>query len=35
MGNVAAIRTLLVREEQRDPRAPALAKVEEMAARRQ
>jgi hypothetical protein len=35
MGNVAAIRTLLVREEQRDPRAQALAKVEEMAARRQ
>jgi hypothetical protein len=35
MGNVAAIRTLLVREEQRDPRKQALALFEEMAARRQ
>ena len=35
MGNVAAIRTLLVREEQKDPRAQALALFEEMAARRQ
>ena len=35
MGNVAAIRTLLVREEQRDPRAEALELFEEMAARRQ
>ena len=35
MGNVAAIRTLLVREEQKDPRAQALAQFEEMAGRRQ
>lgn len=35
MGNVAAIRTLLVREEQKDPRAQALALFEEMAGRRQ
>ena len=35
MGNVAAIRTLLVREEQKDPRKAALALFEEMAARRQ
>jgi hypothetical protein len=35
MGNVAAIRTLLVREEQKDPREAALALFEEMAARRQ
>jgi hypothetical protein len=34
-GNVAAVRTLLVREEQKDPRAQALALIEEMAARRQ
>jgi hypothetical protein len=34
-GNVAAIRTLLVREEQRDPRAQAMALFEAMAARRQ
>jgi Ribbon-helix-helix protein, copG family len=34
-GNVAAIRTLLVREEQMDPRAQALALFEAMAARRQ
>jgi Ribbon-helix-helix protein, copG family len=34
-GNVAAARTLLVREEQKDPRAQALALFEEMAARRQ
>lgn len=35
MGNVSAIRALLVREEQKDPRAQALALFEEMAARRQ
>jgi hypothetical protein len=35
MGNVAAIRTLLVREEQKDPRKATLALFEEMAARRQ
>jgi hypothetical protein len=35
MGNVAAIRMLLVREEQKDPRKAALALFEEMAARRQ
>jgi Ribbon-helix-helix protein, copG family len=35
MGNVAAIRALLVREEQKDPRKAALALFEEMAARRQ
>ena len=35
MGNVAAIRTLLVREEPKDPRAQALALFEDMAARRQ
>jgi hypothetical protein len=35
MGNVAAIRTLLLREEQKDPRRAALALFEEMAARRQ
>jgi hypothetical protein len=35
MGNVAAIRTLLVREEQKDPRAQALALFEAMADRRQ
>ena len=35
MGNVAAIRTLLLREEQKDPRARALALFESMAARRQ
>ena len=35
MGNVAAIRTLLVREEQKDPRAQALALFEAMAGRRQ
>ena len=35
MGNVAAIRTLLVRDEQKDPRAQALARFEEMAGRRQ
>jgi hypothetical protein len=35
MGNVAAIRTLLVREEQKDPRAQALALFEEMAGRKQ
>jgi hypothetical protein len=34
-GNVAAVRTLLVSEEQKDPRAQALALFEEMAARRQ
>ena len=34
MGNVAAIRTL-VREQQKDPRAQALALFESMAARRQ
>jgi hypothetical protein len=34
-GNVAAARTLLVREEQKDPRKQALALFEEMAARRQ
>jgi hypothetical protein len=32
-GNVAAIRTLLVREEQKDPRVQALALFEQMAAR--
>jgi hypothetical protein len=35
MGNVSAIRALLVREEQKDPRRAALALFEEMAARRQ
>jgi hypothetical protein len=35
MGNVAAIRTLLGREERKDPRRAALALFEEMAARRQ
>jgi hypothetical protein len=35
MGNVAAIRALLAREEQKDPRAQALALFEEMAERRQ
>jgi hypothetical protein len=35
MGNVAAIRTPLLREEQKDPRRAALALFEEMAARRQ
>jgi hypothetical protein len=35
MGNVAAIRTLLVREEQKDPRARAIALFQEMAAERQ
>jgi hypothetical protein len=35
MGNVAAIRALLVREEQKDPRAQALALFQEMAERRQ
>ena len=35
MGNVAAIRTLLVREEQKDPRAQALALFAAMADRRQ
>jgi hypothetical protein len=35
MGNVSAIRALLAREEQKDPRKPALALFEEMAARRQ
>jgi hypothetical protein len=35
MGNVAAIRALLAREEQKDPRAQALALFQEMAARRQ
>jgi hypothetical protein len=35
MGNVAAIRTLLAREEWKDPRRAALALFEEMAARRQ
>jgi hypothetical protein len=35
MGNVSAIRALLVREEQKDPRAQALALFEEMAMRRQ
>ena len=34
-GNVSAIRALLIREEQRDPRVQALALFEEMAARRQ
>jgi hypothetical protein len=34
-GNVAPVRTLLVREEHKDPRAQALALFEEMAARRQ
>ena len=34
-GNVAAVRTLLAREEQKDPRKAALALFEEMAARRQ
>ena len=34
-GNVAAVRTLLVREEQKDPRKAALALFEEIAARRQ
>jgi hypothetical protein len=33
-GNVAAARTLLIREEQKDPRKQALALFEEMAARR-
>jgi hypothetical protein len=35
IGNVAAIRALLVREEQKDPRAQALALFQEMAERRQ
>jgi hypothetical protein len=35
MGNVSAIRALLVREDQKDPRRQALALFEEMAARRQ
>jgi hypothetical protein len=35
MGNVAAIRTSLAREERKDPRKAALAMLEEMAARRQ
>jgi metal-responsive CopG/Arc/MetJ family transcriptional regulator len=35
MGNVSAIRALLLREEQKDPRKQALALFEEMAARRQ
>lgn len=35
MGNLSAIRALLVREEQKDPRKKALALFEEMAARRQ
>jgi hypothetical protein len=35
MGNVAAIRTLLAREERKDPRSAALALFEEMAAGRQ
>ena len=35
MGNVSAIRALLAREEQRDPRKQALALFEAMAARRQ
>jgi Ribbon-helix-helix protein, copG family len=35
IGNVAAIRTLLVREEQKDPRKQALALSEAMAANRQ
>jgi hypothetical protein len=36
LGNVAAIRTLLIREEERDPRARALALLQDMAeARRQ
>ncbi len=34
-GNLAAVRTLLVREEQKDPPAQALALFEAMAARRQ
>jgi hypothetical protein len=34
-GNVAAVQTLLVREEQKDQRKAALALFEEMAARRQ
>jgi predicted DNA-binding protein len=34
MGNVAAIRALLVREEQKDPRKAALALFEDMAAAR-
>jgi antitoxin component of RelBE/YafQ-DinJ toxin-antitoxin module len=34
MGNVAAIRTLLVREEQRDPRERALLALEQLAAER-
>jgi hypothetical protein len=35
MGNVAAIRTLLVREEQKDPRKQALALFQAMAERHQ
>jgi hypothetical protein len=35
MVNVAAIRALLARAEQKDPRAQALALFQEMAARRQ
>jgi hypothetical protein len=35
LGNVAAIRTLLAREAQKDPRAQALALFEAMAANRQ
>ena len=35
MGNVAAIRTLLAREQQKNPRKAALALFEEMAAERQ
>jgi hypothetical protein len=35
MGNVSAIRALLAREEQKDPRKAALALFEEMAAKRQ
>jgi metal-responsive CopG/Arc/MetJ family transcriptional regulator len=35
MGNVSAIRALLVREEQKDPRRAALALFEDMAARQQ
>jgi hypothetical protein len=34
-GNVAAVRTLLLREEQKDPRKQALALFQEMAERRQ
>jgi hypothetical protein len=35
MGNVAAVRTLLAREDQKDPRAQTLALFEAMAERRQ